>query len=156
MEARVETRESTRQQIAAKLGLDQPSPFDLVDRSKYPDDETYLNAVVAAKMAQNNPEYQEAQRKIRAEYMAMQEQKRSEDNERVYKEIRSDVKLDSVDVNEINAKAAELAKRDLAAGKIGASDLGTAIVQHAQELTEKRKDTKASNQLFNAMLRGQL
>lgn len=156
MEARVETRESTRQQIATKLGLDQPSPFDLVDRSKYPDDEAYLDAVVKAKMAQSNPEYQEAQRKIRAEYMAMQEKKRSEDNEITYQKIRSNVKLDRVDTDEINAKAAELAKRDIAAGKIGASDLGTAIVQHAQELTEKRKDEKASNQLFNAMLRGQL
>lgn len=156
MEMRVETRESTRQKIATKLGLDQHSPFDLVDRSKFADDESYLNAVVAAKMAQDNPEYQEAQRNIRAEYMAMQEQKRSEDNERAYKKIRAEIKLDCCDISEINAKAAEQAKRDLAAGKIGASDLGTAIVQHAQELTEKRKDTKASNQLFNAMLRGEL
>lgn len=107
-------------------------------------------------MAQSNPEYQEAQRKIRAEYMAMQEKKRSEDNERAYREIRSEVKLDSVDVNEIDAQAAELAKRDLAAGRISASGLGEAIIQHAKALTEKRKDTKASNQVLNAMLRGQL
>ncbi len=156
MEIRVDTRESTRQKIATKLGLDQPSPFDLVDRSKFADDESYLNAVIAAKMAQNNPEYQEAQRKIRAEFLEREERKRDEAREEAYKKIRAEIKLDSVDVNEINAKAAELAKRDLAAGKINASDLGTAIVQHAQELTEKRKDTKASNKVLNAMLRGQL
>ena len=42
MDMRIETTESTRAKIAEKMGLDQPSAFDLVDRSKYADDESYL------------------------------------------------------------------------------------------------------------------
>ena len=93
-------------------------------------------------------------RRIRAEYRARQEREQREKQETAYKEIRSTVQLDSVDIKEIDAQAAELAKRDLAAGRISASDLGTAIAHYAGQLTEKRKDTKASNLLFNSMLRG--
>ena len=45
MDLRIETTESTRAKIAEKMGLDQPSAFDLVDRSKYADDESYLDAL---------------------------------------------------------------------------------------------------------------
>ena len=53
-------------------------------------------------------------------------------------------------------EAAALARRDLSANRIAASDLGATIEKYAAELTEKAKDSKASNALFNAMLRGQL
>lgn len=155
MEMRVETRESTVAKLADKLGFDQPTGFDLVDRSQYADEGAYLDAVIKAEMERNSPEYQAMSRRIRAEYRARQEREQQAAQEAAYKEIRSTVQLDSVDVKEIDAQAAEMAKRDLAAGKISASGLGTAIANYAKELTEKRKDTRASNQLFNAMLRGQ-
>ena len=73
-----------------------------------------------------------------------------------YKAIRSSVSLDSVDKHNIDEEAAALARRDLSANRIAASDLGATIEKYAAELTEKSKDSKASSALFNAMLRGQL
>ena len=155
MEMRIETRESTAAKIADKLGFNDPSAFDLVDRSKYPDDESYFDAVIEADKKRNDPEYQAALRRLKAQYREKLEREQQEAQEKAYKEIRSTVQLDNMDIQEIDAQAAEMAKRDLAAGRISASGLGTAIAQYAKELTEKRKDTKASNQLFNSMLRGQ-
>ena len=62
--------------------------------------------------------------------------------------------LDSVDQKNIDTEAADLARRDLAAGRISASALGATIEQYARDLSEKKKDSKAANQLFNKLLRG--
>lgn len=155
MDMRIETTKSTRAKIAEKMGLDQPSAFDLVDRRKYADDESYLDAVIKADMERNNPEYQAARRRLKAEYRERMEREQRAEQEAAYKQIRSTVQLDGLDQREIDTQAAEMARRDLAAGRISASSLGKAIEDYAKKLTEKRKDTKASNQLFNAMLRGQ-
>ena len=155
MDMRIETTESTRAKIAEKMGLDQPSAFDLVDRSKYADDESYLDAVIRADMERNNPEYQAARRRLKAEYRYRQEREQRAAQEAAYKEIRSTLQLDVLDQREIDTPAAEMARRDLVAGRISASGLGKAIEDYAKQLTEKRKDSKATNQLFNAMLRGQ-
>lgn len=154
MDLRIETTESTRAKIAEKMGLDQPSAFDLVDRSKYADDESYLDAVIKADMERNNPEYQEARRRLKAEYRERMEHQQRAEQEAAYKEIRSTVQLSGLDQREIDTEAANLARRDLAAGRISASGLGKAIEDYAKQLAEKRKDTKATNQLFNAILRG--
>lgn len=155
MDLRIESTESTRAKIVEKMGLDQPSAFDLVDRSRYADDESYLDAVIKADMERNNPEYQAARRRLKAEYRERMEHQQRVEQEAAYKEIRSAVQLSGLDKREIDTEAANLARRDLAAGRISASGLGKAIEDYAKQLAEKRKDTKASNQLFNAMLRGQ-
>ena len=155
MDMRIETTKSTRAKIAEKMGLDRLSALDLVDRRKYADDESYLDAVIKADMERNNPEYQAARRRLKAEYRERMEREQRAEQEAAYKQIRSTVQLDGLDRREIDAQAAEMARRDLAAGRISASGLGKAIEDYAKKLTEKRKDTKASNQLFNAMLRGQ-
>lgn len=154
MDMRIETRESTAAKVAEKLGFDQVSAFQLVDRSKYTDDESYLDAVIKVEMERSSPEYRAARQRVKAQYREKMERDQREKQETAYKEIRSTVQIDSVDIKEIDAQAAELAKRDLAAGRISASELGTAIAHYADQLTEKRKDTKASNRLFNDMLRG--
>ena len=154
MDMRIETRETTRQKAAALFGLDQPSPFDVVPREKYGSDAEYIDAVVMEQMKQSSPEYQAARRKMAVEYAARAEKQQRDAQAAAYKEIRSAVQLDSVDQRGIDAEAVELARRDLSAGRIAASGLGAAIEKHAKELSEKRKDTKASNQLFNDMLRG--
>ena len=156
MDMKIETTESTRAKIAERLGFDQPSAFDLVDRSKYATEDAYLDALVKADMERNNPEYQATRRRLAAEYRERQEREQRAKQESAYKEIRSTVQLDDLDRREIDTEAAEKARRDLAAGKISTSDLGSSIENYAKELTEKRKDTRASNQLINAMLRGQL
>lgn len=154
MDMRIETRESTTAKVAEKLGFDQVSAFQLVDRSKYADDESYLDAVIKVEMERSSPEYRAARQRVKAQYREKLEREQREKQESAYKEIRSTVQLDSMDIKEIDGQAAELAKRDLAAGRISASDLGTAIAHYADQLAEKCKDTKASNRLFNDMLRG--
>lgn len=155
MQAKIETRQDTAAKFAAKLGVDQLSPFDLVDRNKYADDESYLDAVVKVDMERRSPAYQEARRRLSAEYRERKEREQRISQDKIYRDIRSTVELDSLDQKEIDAQAAEMARRDLAAGRISVSDLGGAIEGYAKQLSEKRKDTKAGNQLFNAMLRGQ-
>lgn len=155
MDMKIETAESTRAKAAAKLGFDQPSAFDLVDARQYTDNESYLDALVEADLKLNNPEYQAARRRLKAEYRERLESERRAAQEAAYKDIRSSVRLDDLDQRQIDAEAAELARRDLAAGRIVASAMGSAIETYAEKLTEQRKDSRAANQLFNAMLRGQ-
>ena len=155
MQAKIETRQDTAAKFAAKLGVDQPSVFDVVNRSSYATEDAYLDALTLEEMRRNNPEYQAARRRQSVEYRERQEREQRIAQEAAYKEIRSTVQLDGLDRREIDTQAAEMARRDLAAGRISTSGLGEAIERYAQELSEKRKDTKASNQLFNAMLRGQ-
>lgn len=154
MDMRIETTESTRAKIAEKMGFDQPSVFEVVNRSQYATEDAYLDALTIEQMRRDNPEYQATRRRLKAEYRERQEQEQQEAQEAAYKSIRSAVQLDDLDLREIDTQAAELARRDLAAGRIGASSLGETIERHAKELTETRKDSKARNQFFNAMLRG--
>lgn len=60
------------------------------------------------------------------------------------------------DYRNIDAEAADLARRDLAAGRVAASALGATIERYAAELGERRKDEKAAGALFNSMLRGEM
>lgn len=155
-EMRLETRESTRAKAAAALGLDQPSVFDTINRGKFATDEQYIDACVEEAQKRSDPTYQAARRKVARELRERQEQEQLARREAEYKRIRSGVQLDSVDQREIDAKAAELAKRDLGAGRISASGLGSKIAEYAEQLTEEYKDTRANNQLFNDMLRGKI
>lgn len=156
MDLRIETTESTRAKIAEKMGLDQPSAFDLVDRSKYADDESYLDAVIKADMERNNPEYQEARRRLKAEYRERMEHQQRVEQEAAYKKVRSTVQLSGLDQREIDTEAAEMARRDLAAGRISASGLGKSIEDYAKQLTEKKKDELTQNQVMNMLFRGQI
>ena len=49
-----------------------------------------------------------------------------------------------------------VARRDLAANRIAASELGKTIERYAAELGEKRRSEKATSAMFNAVLRGTL
>ena len=101
-------------------------------------------------------EYRAARSRLKVEYQARREEQERKAQSENYKAIRSSVSLDSVDKHNIDEEAAALARRDLSANRIAASDLGATIEKYAAELTEKAKDSKASSALFNAMLRGQL
>lgn len=151
---RIESNNDKRGKIARALGSDQPSVFDMVARDNYASDEEYLDAVTKAEMERKSPEYQEVYRRLAREYEARQEEKVRKEQVEAYQELRSQVQLDSMDRREIDNEATVMARRDLAAGKISASDLGKAIEGHASQLAEKRKNEKAGNQLFNAIIRG--
>ena len=156
MEANIETCESTREKARAALGLDLSSALDLVSRSDYDSEEAYLDAATKAELERSNPEYRSIRSRLKAELRQRTEQEERKAQGEAYKAIRASVSLDSVDKHNIDEEAAELARRDLSANRIAASDLGATIEKYAAELTEKAKDSKVSNALFNAMVRGQL
>ena len=154
LNANIETRESTREKARAALGLDLSSALDLVSRSDYDSEEAYLDAATRAELGRNSPEYRSIRSRLKAELRQRTEQEERKAQGEAYKTIRAGVSLDSVDRKDIDTEAADLARRDLAAGRISASALGATIEQYARDLSEKKKDSKAANQLFNQLLRG--
>lgn len=154
--ANIETAESVKEKAKAAFGFDLSSGLDLVKRSDFDSDESYLDACTRAELERSSPEYRAARSRLKAEYRARQEEQERKAQAESYKAIRANMTLDSVDKHNIDEEAADLARRDLAANRIPASELGATIERYAQELSEKKKDSKASNALFNAMLRGQL
>lgn len=155
-EANIESKDTIHEKAKAAFGFDLSSALDLVKRSDYATDEQYLDACTRAELERSSPEYRAARSRLKAEYRARQEAEQRKAQAENYKAIRSSVSLDSVDQHNIDEEAADLARRDLAANRISASELGVTIERYAQELSEKKKDSKASNALFNAMLRGQI
>lgn len=155
-EANIETADSVKEKVKAAFGFDLRSALDLVKRSDYDTDEQYLDACARAELERSSPEYRAARSRLKVEYQARREEQERKAQSENYKAIRSSVSLDSVDKHNIDEEAAALARRDLSANRIAASDLGATIEKYAAELTEKAKDSKASSALFNAMLRGQL
>lgn len=151
---RIVTRDTTRAEVAEKLGFNQPSALDLVSRSKYDSDDAYLDAVVKAEMERSDPKYQELRRKYAMEYRQRKEEEDRKAHAARYAEIRSGVQLWDHDIRGVEEQATEMAHRDLAAGRIFASDLGKKIKEYSDSLTEKSKDTKAQNQLMTEIIRG--
>ena len=156
MNANIETAKSVKEKAKAALGLDLSSALDLVQRSDYDSDEAYLDACARAEMERNSPEYRAVRKRLKAEYRQRTEEQERKAQGEAYRSIRAGVSLDSLDQRNIDQEAADLARRDLAANRIAASELGATIERYAKELSEKKKDSKASNVLFNAMLRGQM
>ena len=154
--ANIETAESVREKAKAAFGFDLSSALDLVKRSDYDSDEAYLDACTPAEWERSSPEYRAARSRLKAEYRARQEAEQRQAQDEAYKAIRAGITLDDLDRRNVDERAADLARRDLAANRIAASALGATIEKYAQELSEKRKDEKASNSMFNAMLRGEL
>lgn len=154
--ANIETAESVKEKAKAALGFDLSSALDLCSRSDFATDEQYLDACTRAELERSSPEYRSVRCRLKSELRARQEAKERKAQAENYKAIRANIGLDSVDKHNIDEEAADIARRDLAANRIPASELGATIERYAQELSEKKKDSKAGNALFNAMLRGQL
>ena len=156
LNANIETAENVREKAKAAFGFDMSSALDLVKRSDYDSDEAYLDSAAKAELERSSPEYRAARSRLKAEYSARQEKEQRTAQNEAYKSIRAEVLLDALDRRKIDEQAADLARRDLAANRIAASELGRTVERYAQKLGEKRKDEKASGALFNAMLRGQM
>ena len=156
LNANIETAENVREKAKAAFGFDMSSALDLVKRSDYDSDEAYLDAAAKAELERSSPEYRAARSRLKAEYRARQDKEQRTAQNEAYKSIRAEVLLDALDRRKIDEQAADLARRDLAANRIAASELGRTVERYAQKLGEKRKDEKASGALFNAMLRGQM
>lgn len=156
LNANIETAESVKEKAKAAFGFDLSSALDLVNRSDYDSDEAYLDAAAKAELERSSPEYRSARSRLKAEYRARQEKKQRAAQNEAYKSIRDEISLDDLDRRNIDEQAVGLARRDLAANRITASELGKTIECYAKELGEKRKSEKAASAMFNAVLRGQL
>lgn len=151
---KIESKRDKREGMARFVGTDQPSVFDVVNRDDFESDDAYLDAVTKVELERMSPEYQAVRRRLSREYAIRNEKAERELQKAAYQEIRANIKLDHLDKRAIDTEASAMARRDLASGKITASQLGTKIEEYASQLTNKRKDEKASNQLINAMIRG--
>lgn len=147
------TKESLKAKTEQKLGLNQPSVFDSLSRSNFASDDAFLDAAAKMELERSSPEYRAVRRRLEREYEARREHDEKEQNSKRYQELRSTAKLSSLDTQEVDTEATERARRDLAAGRIRASELAPTIESYAKDLTEKRKDTLASNSLMNELLR---
>ena len=156
LNARIETAESVKEKAKTALGFDLSSVFDIVKRGDYDSDEAYLDACTRAELERSSPEYRAARKRLEAEYNERLATRQREIEAAAYKTMRQNVILDSVDKSNIAAEAAERANRDLYANRISKADLADTISRYEREASEKVRDSKASNALFNAMLRGQL
>lgn len=154
--AHLETADSVRERAKSALGFDMSSALDLVNREAFASDEAYLDAATKAELERSSREYRAARNRLKAEYRARQEDEQRAAQKEAYKTIRAGVELDDLDRRTIDKQAVSLARRDLVANRIGASELGKTIERYAKELGEKRKGEKAASAMFNAVLRGQL
>ena len=148
------TKETTAAKAAHLFGLDEPSVLDTLDRAQFASDEEFLDAATKMTLERRNPEYAEIRRRLKRELEERREKETRAAQSEEYKRIRASVQLDGLDTRNIDTEAAELARRDLAAGRISASGLGKAIEQYAEQLAERRKDERARNAMMNQFFRG--
>ena len=149
----LQTRDTIRQKAAAALGLNMPSPEDVLHREDFNSDAEFAVALARMTQTMNTPEYRSAARKVGVTAQKQNEDEEREAQRKEYAEIRKSVTLDSVDLEQIDKEALHRARQQLAEGKIGASQLGEAVEQIAKQLTEKAKDRKAGNIQLNAAFR---
>ena len=154
--AHLETADSVREKAKSALGFDRSSALDLVNREAFASDEDYLDAAAKAELERSSREYRAARSRLKAEYRARLEDEQRSAQKETYKTLRAEATLDDLDRRTIDEQAVSLARRDLVANRIGASELGKTIERYAKELGEKRKSEKASAALFNSMLRGRM
>lgn len=150
------TPDTTMEKFKQMLGCDEPGVLDTLDRSKFASDDAYLDAATKMALERKSPEYAETRRKLKRELEERREKEVQAKMREKKKGIRSEVQLSGLDVQNIDTKAAELARRDLAAGRISASGLGKSIEEYAKKLSEERKDEIAQNRMMNMFFRGQL
>jgi hypothetical protein len=144
----------TLDKFAQRLGMAPSETLDALHRSDFASDDAYLDACARRELEHSDPTYRATRSRLEAQYRERQEAAQRLESERAYQRIRTEIKLDDADTKRIDREAADLARRDLAAGKIPASALGETIAEYAAQLTERQKDRRAGSQLFNEMLRG--
>ena len=137
------------------LGLNMPSANDLIRREDFKSDVEYKRALVDMAAKLNDPEVRRALRNDASEQAEQDEREARKQQEEEHARIRRSVTIDDMDRRNIDKEATRLAHADVAAGRISPSELGARIVEHAEKLTSKRKEEKASAEQLNAMIRAQ-
>ena len=135
------------------LGFDMPSAGDLVKREDYKTDAEFYMALSAMDDRLNNPSFRAAIRKGRAEHRTEDERAERIRQLNEFKQYKREAELGEFEKKEIDQQATQLAYHELAVGKIRASELGARIADHAEKLTDKRLNQKASSAQINALFR---
>ena len=146
--------QDSRMKLSERLGLNQESIFDLLNRADFDSDDAYLDALTKLEMERRSPEYREIRRQLAGAYEAMNEEKVRQQQNEDFQRFRAAVQLDHLDKKNIDTEARRLAEADLAAGKISAGGMGAAIMEHSKALEGQKLDQKAANAQMNAMFRG--
>lgn len=152
----ITTGKMTKHKAEAALGLNQRSVFDIVRRSDYPTEAAYIKALAETSEAMETPAYQRAAQQAAEEARRRNEEAVRAQQREAFEKIKRGVSLTPMEQQQIDERAAALARDDLAHGKIGASQLGSRIEEHAARLVDAAKSRKATAAQFNAMLRGEV
>ena len=150
------TKDTLKDKMATALGMGAKSAFDIVKRSDYATEAEYIVALAETSKAMETPEYRRAAAQAREREAKAQEQATREAQRREFQSIRNGVTLTPAEKEKIDKEAADLARRDLASGKIFASGLGAKIEEYAGQLADRAKDSKASSMQFNNFIRAEM
>ena len=148
------TKEITQEKAATAFGLNQKSAFDIVRREDYKTEAEYIQALSDTSKAMETPEYQRAARKAAEEQQLRSEAAIRAEQRKEFQSIRAGITLTPMQKEQIDKRAAEMARADLASGKIGASQMGRTIEKYANQLEDSEKTAQASAAQFNAFIRG--
>lgn len=103
IEAKIEAPTTIRERVVDAFGFNEPSALDLVDRSKFADEDAFLDAAVKAEMERSNPEYRAIRSRLKAELRERTEREQREAQSAAYTGIRANVSLDDLDHRNIDA-----------------------------------------------------
>lgn len=143
-----------REAITERLTGGSFNALDAVNRDDFPDDESYLRAATKIQLERSTPEYQRAYASLAAEYSKRQEAKQRAANKERYEELSRTVKLDSVELGNVEKKAREAAQRDLAAQRINVAGVGAAIEKYAAQFEKEERESKIGRVMLNELIRG--
>lgn len=150
------TPDTRRIKAAAAFGAATTSVFDIVKRDDYENEAAYIKALYETEQFMQSDTYREYHRKAVAEEREKQEKAIIDEQNAAFATAKKSATLNPTQLDGINAEAARLAHDDLAKGRITPQQLGKAIADHAEKLTDKAKSDIAAADVFNKVIRGEL
>lgn len=155
--AKVETSADTRERAIRALGLDEVPVEKKLNRSDFPSDESYFDAVARLSVQHNDPAYREAYRAIRRQYNAEKEAAEADAAEQQHQaeidQAIRDCVLSTSEQARVDDEARSRARADLAAGRISFQQLGAVVADYAEKLTAEAKELKVHNADINKQIR---
>ena len=148
--------DNVKEKAAIAFGFDGPEASDLVNRADYATQAEYYAALADMKIRLQDPEFQRAIRKARMSGQVEDERAKRKRELEEFKQYRKSANVEEFEQRDIDKQAAQMARDDLARGKISSAELGERIAIYADRLSDKLKDQKASSAQINALFRKQL
>lgn len=153
---RIVTGREFAEQLALKMGANAPSALEVLKNKHFASDDELLDAATKLELERDNQEYRKVRARLESELARGRQKEQMEKQQQFSEDAYRNAVVDANTVKNIDEEAAVMAKRDLAEGRIRASELGSAIEEHAKELTENERRRLAKNATMNALLRGEI